>query len=54
MNSKLTLRLDEKAISKIKLFSEKHHISVSKLTEKLFFDLIEKEEEIGKNSTERT
>ncbi len=46
MNAKLTLRMDDAIINKIKIFSEKHKISVSKLTEKLFDNLIAKEKEI--------
>ena len=41
MNTKLTLRMDDNVILKIKNFSKKHNISISKLAESLFKNIID-------------
>ena len=47
MNTKLTLRMEEDIIIKIKKFSNDHNISVSKLTERLFEDVLRMEDQIN-------
>ncbi len=49
MNTKLTLRMDDYIIERIKHFSEKHKISISKLTETLFSNIISYENDFEKN-----
>ncbi len=46
MNTKLTLRMDDSVIIKIKKFSEKHNISISKLAESLFQNILNHEKTI--------
>jgi len=50
MKKKLTLRMDDKVIREIKKFSKKHDTSVSKLTEQLYDNIVEYEEQLGKVS----
>lgn len=50
MKKKLTLRMDDKVIKEIKKFSKKHDTSVSKLTEQLYDNIVEYEEQLGKVS----
>jgi len=49
MNTKLTLRIDKETKNKIKHFAENHHISISKLTERLFENIIVMEKSINKD-----
>ena len=49
MNTKLTLRIDDYIIERIKHFSEKHSTSVSRLTERLFSNIINYENDLEKN-----
>ena len=42
MNSKLTLKLDKDVINAVKKYAEKRNISLSKIVEKYFSSLIEK------------
>ena len=46
MNTKLTLRMDDNIINEIKNFTSHHHISISKLTERLFENIINVEKSI--------
>ena len=41
MNTKLTLRLDDNIINRIKLFSAKKNLSLSKFTENLFKKILD-------------
>lgn len=47
MNTKLTLRMDEETIDRIKIFAAQKHISISKLAERLFENLLDLEESIN-------
>lgn len=49
MNTKLTLRMDKDIIEKIKQFSKKHNISISKLAETLFSNIVNYENDFEKN-----
>lgn len=49
MNSKLTLRMDNFVIERIKQFSDKHKISISKLTETIFKNIVSYENDLEKN-----
>ncbi len=40
MNTKLTLRLDEDVINRIKNYTNKHRVSLSKFTESLFIQIL--------------
>ena len=45
MNTKLTLRLDEDVIVRIKNYAVKHQLSVSKLTENIFRKILDSTED---------
>ena len=47
MNTKLTLRMDDTIITKIKDFASCHNISISKLTESMFKNILELEDSIN-------
>ncbi|HBE03976.1 MAG: hypothetical protein A2096_09945 [Spirochaetes bacterium GWF1_41_5] len=51
MNTKLTLRLNENVIDQIKIFTSQNNISISRLTEKLFENIILLERSAIKNLT---
>ena len=51
MNTKLTLRLDEDIIIRIKNYAIKHQLSVSKLTEKLFRRILDSTEDYPQDFT---
>ncbi len=45
MNTKLTLRLNEDIINRIKNYAANHHLSLSKFTENLFRQILESSED---------
>ncbi|MFO7889114.1 MAG: DUF6364 family protein [bacterium] len=51
MNKKLTLRLNEEVISRMKNYTNKHHISLSKFTESIFKQILETSEENSQDLT---
>lgn len=51
MNTKLTLRLDEHIISRIKNYANKHQVSLSKFTESIFKQILENSEETSSDLT---
>lgn len=51
MNTKLTLRLDEDIINRIKNYTNKHQVSLSKFTESIFIQILENSEESSQNLT---
>ena len=51
MNTKLTLRLDEEVISRIKNYTNKHQVSLSKFTESIFKQILETSEEASQDLT---
>jgi len=51
MNTKLTLRLDEDVIVRIKNYASKEKQSISKITEKLFRQVLESSESNMENLT---
>ena len=51
MNTKLTLRLDGEIINRIKNYTNKNQISLSKFTESIFKQILESSEEASKNLT---
>lgn len=44
MDSKLTLKLDEKAIERAKLYASRHGVSLSRMVETYFLSLMERDE----------
>jgi hypothetical protein len=51
MNKKLTLRLDEDIIIRIKNYAVKHQFSVSKLTENIFRKILDSTEDYSQDLT---
>lgn len=51
MNKKLTLRLNEKVINRMKNYTNKHQISLSKFTESIFKQILETSEENSQDLT---
>ena len=44
MDTKLTLKLEEKAIEKAKAYANRHGVSLSRMVETYFLSLVEREE----------
>lgn len=51
MNTKLTLRLDQDIINRMKNYTNKHQVSLSKFTESIFIQILENSEESSQNLT---
>ncbi len=51
MNTKLTLRLDKQVITRIKNYTMKNNVSLSKFTEHVFRQILENSEDQSKNLT---
>jgi len=49
MNTKLTLRMNDDVIERMKRFSERHKVSLSKLTELIFTNIVSYENDIEYN-----
>ena len=50
MNTKLTLRLDDRVIKKAKIYAKSHKISLSKMVE-AYLDSLTSEEDTGNNKS---
>jgi hypothetical protein len=51
MNTKLTLRLDENVINRIKNYTNKHRVSLSKFTESLFIQILSNSDDSSQDLT---